>query len=59
MYTPLLDASRDRDLIEIMPSYLTEDITFAREVAARFYGRVVETVMKRAEAPEDEDEEME
>lgn len=57
MYTPLLDASRDRALIEVMPSYLTEDITFAREVAARFYGRVVETVMKRAEQPEDEESE--
>lgn len=39
-----------------MPSYLTEDITFAREVAARFYGRVVETVMRRVEEVTDEDE---
>ncbi|EXJ90378.1 hypothetical protein A1O1_03479 [Capronia coronata CBS 617.96] len=47
LYTPLLDANRDRDMIELMPSYLTEDITFARQNAAKFYGRVVDTLTKR------------
>ncbi|KAL2443694.1 hypothetical protein ABEF95_010688 [Exophiala dermatitidis] len=47
LYTPLLDANRDRDMIELMPTYLTEDITFARQNAAKFYGRVVDTLTKR------------
>ncbi|KEF58815.1 uncharacterized protein A1O9_03658 [Exophiala aquamarina CBS 119918] len=47
LYTPLLDTNRDREMIELMPSYLTEDITFARQNAAKFYGRVVDTLTKR------------
>lgn len=47
LYTPLLDANRDRDMIALMPSYLTEDITFARQNAAKFYGRVVDTLTKK------------
>ncbi|RMZ87635.1 hypothetical protein DV736_g5143, partial [Chaetothyriales sp. CBS 134916] len=47
LYTPLLDANRDRDLIELMPTYLTEEITFARQNAAKFYGRVLDTLTKR------------
>ncbi|KIV90033.1 hypothetical protein PV10_07379 [Exophiala mesophila] len=47
LYTPMLDANRDREMIELMPSYLTEDITFARQNAAKFYGRVVDTLTKR------------
>lgn len=50
IYTPLLDANRDRDLIDIMPVYLTEDITFARANAAKFYQRVQETLTKKVEA---------
>lgn len=47
LYTPMLDPNRDRELIELMPSYLTEEITFARQNAAKFYGRVVDTLTKR------------
>ncbi len=47
LYTPLLDANRDREMIELMPSYLAEQITFARQNAARFYGRVVDTLTKK------------
>ena len=47
LYTPLLDANRDREMIEHMPSYLVEDITFARQNAAKFYGRVVDTLTKK------------
>ena len=48
-YSPQLDAGRDRELIAIMPEYLTEDITFSRPQAAKFYGRVVDTLMRRIE----------
>lgn len=47
LYTPLLDADRDREMIELMPAYLTEDITFARQNAAKFYQRVVDTLTRR------------
>ena len=47
LYSPQLDANRDRDLIEMMPDYLTEDITFIREVAAKFYTRVVKTLTEK------------
>ncbi|KAK5939628.1 hypothetical protein PMZ80_008007 [Knufia obscura] len=54
LYTPLLDANRDRDLIEMMPDYLAEDITFEREVAAKFYARVVKTLTERPSVDESE-----
>lgn len=46
-YTPLLDSNRDRDLIDMLPDYLAVDITFSRKNAAKFYGRVVDTLTKR------------
>ncbi|KAL8674812.1 MAG: hypothetical protein Q9168_000793 [Polycauliona sp. 1 TL-2023] len=46
-YTPRLDNDRDRDLLELLPDYLSEEITFSRHNAAKFYGRVVETLTKR------------
>ena len=48
-YTPLLDEDRDRDLLELLPDYLSEEITFSRLSAAKFYGRVIETLTKKAE----------
>ncbi|KIW91796.1 uncharacterized protein Z519_07766 [Cladophialophora bantiana CBS 173.52] len=47
LYTPLLDRDRDHGMMKLMPSYLTEDITFARHNAAKFYGRVVDTITKK------------
>lgn len=47
LYTPRLDSNRDRDLLELLPDYLSEEITFSRVNAAKFYGRVVETLTKR------------
>ncbi len=46
-YTPLLDGNRDKELLELLPDYLTEEITFSRVNAAKFYGRVVETLTKK------------
>ncbi|KAF2455005.1 chromosome segregation protein Csm1/Pcs1-domain-containing protein [Lineolata rhizophorae] len=46
-YVPLLDASRDRDLLDVLPDYLTEEICFPRSSAARFYAKVVECMTKR------------
>jgi len=46
-YTPRLDTNRDHDLIELLPEYLTDELTFARTSAAQFYGKIVETLTKR------------
>lgn len=46
-YTPRLDGNRDRDLIALLPEYLTDEITFSRTNAAMFYGRVIETLTKK------------
>ncbi|GIJ88349.1 hypothetical protein Asppvi_007269 [Aspergillus pseudoviridinutans] len=46
-YVPLLDESRDRELVEILPEYLTVDITFVRQQASKFYARVIDALTKR------------
>lgn len=54
-YTPLLDANRDRDILDILPEYLTEEICFPRSNAAKFYSKIVDTMMKRVEYVEEDD----
>ena len=54
VYTPLLDPNRDRDILQLMPDYLTEEITFSRNHAAQFYGRVVDTLMKKQRVTSEE-----
>lgn len=46
-YMPLLDANRDRDLVNILPDFLTFDITFSRQQASKFYTRVIDALTKR------------
>lgn len=46
-YMPLLDANRDRDLVNILPDFLTFDITFSRSQASKFYTRVIDALTKR------------
>ncbi|KAI9839187.1 MAG: hypothetical protein M1819_003180 [Sarea resinae] len=46
-YMPKFDSNRDRDLLELLPDYLTEEIEFARMHADRFYSRVVDTMTKK------------
>ncbi|KAI9677725.1 MAG: hypothetical protein M1829_002497 [Trizodia sp. TS-e1964] len=46
-YTPRLDSNRDRALIEILPDYLTEEITFSRDSSVKFYSRLIETLTMR------------
>lgn len=46
-YEPLLDESRDRDLIDLLPDYLTEEICFPRNHAVKFYTRVVDSMTKK------------
>jgi seryl-tRNA synthetase len=46
-YIPQLDPSRDRNLIELLPEYLVDDITFPRQQAAKFYARVVKALTEK------------
>ena len=57
-YTPRLDNNRDRDLLDILPSYLVDEITFSRAHAGKFYGRVMDvlTVVRRTEEEVEEEE---
>ncbi|TFA97425.1 Monopolin complex subunit pcs1 [Trichoderma ghanense] len=48
-YRPQLDEDRDSDLIEVLPDYLTEEITFPRHQASKFYARVIKSLMERIE----------
>jgi hypothetical protein len=52
-YEPLLDESRDNELIEILPDYLTEDIEFPRHQALKFYHKMLESMMKRVMVEEE------
>ena len=52
-YTPLLDENRDKDLLDILPDYLTEEICFPRSHAARFYAKIVDCMTKRIVEDED------
>ena len=44
VYTPQLDARRDAALIEQLPDYLVEEISFPRMQAAKFYKRVMQAL---------------
>lgn len=48
-YSPLLDEDRDRELLSILPDYLTEEICFPRNNAAKFYSRVCDCMTKKLE----------
>jgi hypothetical protein len=48
-YSPLLDDKNDRDLLELLPDYLTEEICFPRSSAARFYSKVADCMTKKIE----------
>jgi Chromosome segregation protein Csm1/Pcs1 len=52
-YMPHLDSNRDADLVEILPEYLTVDITFSRQNASKFYTRVMDSLTKRRIDPDE------
>ncbi|CAN8102420.1 unnamed protein product [Discula destructiva] len=49
MYKPQLDERRDAQLIEILPDFLVEEITFPRPHAAKFYARVLKSLTEKIE----------
>jgi len=42
-----LDEKNDRELLEILPDYLTEEICFPRSSAAKFYAKVQDCMTRR------------
>ncbi|PQE31672.1 chromosome segregation protein [Rutstroemia sp. NJR-2017a WRK4] len=46
-YTPLLDPSRDKPLLELLPDYLVDEIEFPRPQAARFYARITRALTEK------------
>ncbi|KAK2626384.1 hypothetical protein QTJ16_004646 [Diplocarpon rosae] len=46
-YLPQLDLSRDKSLMELLPDYLVDEITFPRPQAAKFYARVVKALTEK------------
>ncbi|CAA9961925.1 Csm1 multi-domain protein [Pyrenophora teres f. maculata] len=56
VYQPLLNQQRDRELLDLLPDYLTEEICFPRGQAAKFYCKVVDSMSKKVEIVEDDDE---
>jgi hypothetical protein len=46
-YRPQLDVDRDGDLMQMLPDYLVEEITFPRTQASRFYSRVNKSLTER------------
>ncbi|KAH5010844.1 hypothetical protein HBI74_197280 [Parastagonospora nodorum] len=55
VYQPLLNDQRDRELLDLLPDYLTEEICFPRGQAAKFYCKVVDSMSKKI-VLEEEDE---
>ena len=53
-YEPHLDESRDRELLDLLPDYLTEDIVFPRTHAVKFYQKIVESITKKIVLEEEE-----
>jgi len=47
VYQPLLNEQRDRELLDLLPDYLTEEICFPRGQAAKFYCKVVDSMSKK------------
>ncbi|RQM07894.1 hypothetical protein DH86_00000772, partial [Scytalidium sp. 3C] len=48
MYSPQLDPNRDKMLMESLPDYLVDEITFPRLQAAKFYARVMKALTEKA-----------
>lgn len=46
-YEPFFDEDRDRELIDILPDYLTEEICFPRNHAVKFYTKVVDSMTRK------------
>jgi hypothetical protein len=56
IYQPLLNEQRDKELLDLLPDYLTEEICFPRGQAAKFYCKVVDSMSKKIVLEDEEQE---
>jgi Chromosome segregation protein Csm1/Pcs1 len=49
---PLFHEKNDRELMDILPDYLCEEISFPRQQAAKFYAKIVESMSRKVEFEE-------
>ena len=54
-YEPHLDEGRDRDLLELLPDYLVQEICFPRAQAVKFYAKLLDCMMKKVVVEEEEE----
>lgn len=47
IYQPLLDEQRDKELLDLLPDYLTEEICFPRGQAPKFYRKVLDSMARK------------
>ncbi|OLL24222.1 Monopolin complex subunit pcs1 [Neolecta irregularis DAH-3] len=52
-YVPLLDTNRDKQLIDLLPDYLVEEIQFDRDQAGSFFHRLCGVLQKKVEVEVD------
>ena len=43
-YMPQFDANRDKELMDTLPEYLTDEIDFAQSQSDKFYARVFKSL---------------
>lgn len=53
-YEPFFDEHRDRDLRDILPDYLIEEIAFPRNHATKFYAKIMECMTKQVVFEDDD-----
>jgi hypothetical protein len=53
IYNPLFNQQRDKELLDLLPDYLTEEICFPRNQAPKFYMKVVDSMSKKIVLEED------
>jgi hypothetical protein len=58
VFVPILDPKRDAAVIDLLPQYLRDEITFSREHAAKFYQKI-NAVLVRPPVTEGTEEESE
>ncbi|KAF2705561.1 hypothetical protein K504DRAFT_471565 [Pleomassaria siparia CBS 279.74] len=47
VYNPMFNEQRDKELLDLLPDYLTEEICFPRNQAPKFYMKVVDSMSKK------------
>ncbi|KAK9480005.1 chromosome segregation protein Csm1/Pcs1-domain-containing protein [Lipomyces japonicus] len=49
-FVPMLDGKRDEALVELLPDYFTEPLTFVRSSAAQFFWKISQALQKKPQS---------